>query len=32
MTPGSWGPPWTEQSSAYFEAVNRGKLSVDAGT
>ena len=23
-----WGPPWTEQSSAYFEAVNRGKLSV----
>ncbi|WP_019631118.1 CaiB/BaiF CoA transferase family protein [Actinomadura atramentaria] len=24
----SWGPPWTERSSAYFEGLNRGKLSV----
>ncbi|GAA1766662.1 MAG TPA: CoA transferase [Tetrasphaera sp.] len=24
----AWGPPWTENSSSYFEALNRGKLSV----
>ncbi len=24
----AWGPPWTEHSSSYFEALNRGKLSV----
>jgi formyl-CoA transferase len=24
----SWGPPWTEHSSAYFESVNRGKRSI----
>ncbi|GAA0522318.1 CoA transferase [Saccharopolyspora subtropica] len=24
----SWGPPWTERSSAYFESVNRGKRSI----
>ena len=24
----SWGPPWTESSSAYFESVNRGKRSI----
>ncbi|RRO14775.1 CoA transferase [Saccharopolyspora rhizosphaerae] len=24
----SWGPPWTENSSAYFESVNRGKRSI----
>lgn len=24
----SWGPPWTENSSSYFESVNRGKRSV----
>ncbi|WP_394378625.1 CaiB/BaiF CoA transferase family protein [Saccharopolyspora spinosa] len=24
----SWGPPWTEYSSAYFESVNRGKRSI----
>ncbi|SDP55271.1 formyl-CoA transferase [Actinopolyspora xinjiangensis] len=24
----SWGPPWTESSSAYFESLNRGKHSV----
>lgn len=23
-----WGPPWTEQSSAYFECVNRSKRSI----
>jgi formyl-CoA transferase len=25
----SWGPPWTADSSAYFDGVNRGKYSVD---
>lgn len=24
-----WGPPWTENSSAYFEAVNRSKMSIE---
>lgn len=24
----SWGPPWTENSSSYFEAANRSKRSV----
>lgn len=24
----SWGPPWTENSAAYFESANRGKESV----
>ena len=24
----SWGPPWTERGSAYFESVNRGKRSI----
>ena len=24
----SWGPPWTERSSAYYESVNRSKRSV----
>ena len=24
----SWGPPWTTNSSAYFESANRGKESV----
>ncbi|MGP4017422.1 CaiB/BaiF CoA transferase family protein [Saccharopolyspora sp. 5N708] len=24
----SWGPPWTEHSSSYFESVNRGKRSI----
>ncbi len=24
----SWGPPWTNHSSAYFESVNRGKRSI----
>jgi formyl-CoA transferase len=24
----SWGPPWTSQTSAYFESVNRSKYSV----
>ncbi|GAB2748525.1 CaiB/BaiF CoA-transferase family protein [Salinifilum aidingensis] len=24
----SWGPPWTERESSYFEALNRGKRSV----
>ena len=24
----SWGPPWTEHSSSYFESVNRSKRSV----
>ncbi|MFI0466316.1 CaiB/BaiF CoA transferase family protein [Saccharopolyspora sp. 5N102] len=24
----SWGPPWTEHSSAYFESVNRSKRSI----
>lgn len=24
----SWGPPWTENSSSYFESANRGKESV----
>ncbi|MEV0697516.1 CoA transferase [Saccharopolyspora sp. NPDC050389] len=24
----SWGPPWTEHSSAYFESANRGKRSI----
>ncbi|MFR9729341.1 CaiB/BaiF CoA transferase family protein [Saccharopolyspora sp. MS10] len=24
----SWGPPWTENSSAYYEAVNRSKRSI----
>ena len=24
----SWGPPWTERGSAYFESINRGKRSV----
>ncbi|MCC5574898.1 CoA transferase [Microtetraspora sp. AC03309] len=24
----SWGPPWSETSSTYFESVNRSKLSV----
>ena len=24
----SWGPPWTDRGSAYFESVNRGKRSV----
>ena len=24
----AWGPPWTEESSSYFESVNRSKLSV----
>ena len=23
-----WGPPWTENSSSYFESANRSKLSV----
>lgn len=23
-----WGPPWTSESSSYFESVNRSKLSV----
>ncbi|MFC7344317.1 CaiB/BaiF CoA transferase family protein [Saccharopolyspora griseoalba] len=25
----SWGPPWTEQGSAYFESVNRSKRSIN---
>ena len=25
----SWGPPWTERGSSYFESVNRGKRSVE---
>lgn len=24
----SWGPPWSQTSSSYFESVNRSKLSV----
>lgn len=24
----SWGPPWTERSSAYFDCVNRSKQSI----
>lgn len=24
----AWGPPWTEQSSSYFESVNRTKKSI----
>ncbi|WP_040166067.1 CaiB/BaiF CoA transferase family protein [Microbacterium gorillae] len=24
----AWGPPWTENSAAYFESANRGKESV----
>lgn len=24
----AWGPPWTTHASSYFEALNRGKLSV----
>lgn len=24
----SWGPPWTDRGSAYFESVNRGKRSI----
>lgn len=24
----SWGPPWTDRSSSYFESLNRGKRSV----
>ncbi|HEY8300676.1 MAG TPA: CoA transferase [Jatrophihabitans sp.] len=24
----AWGPPWTAETSAYFECVNRGKYSV----
>lgn len=24
----AWGPPWTAHASSYFEALNRGKLSV----
>jgi formyl-CoA transferase len=24
-----WGPPWTENSSSYFECANRGKRSVE---
>jgi formyl-CoA transferase len=24
----TWGPPWTQTSSAYFDCVNRGKLGV----
>ncbi len=24
----SWGPPWTSQTSAYFESVNRSKYSI----
>ncbi len=24
----AWGPPWTPRASSYFEALNRGKLSV----
>lgn len=24
----SWGPPWTESSSSYFESVNRSKRSI----
>lgn len=24
----SWGPPWTERSSSYFESVNRNKRSI----
>lgn len=24
----SWGPPWTDTGSAYFESLNRGKRSV----
>lgn len=24
----SWGPPWTNRSSSYFESLNRGKRSV----
>lgn len=24
----SWGPPWTEHASSYFESVNRGKRSI----
>ncbi|MDN5766230.1 MAG: CoA transferase [Humibacillus sp.] len=24
----AWGPPWTTESSSYFESVNRSKLSV----
>ncbi len=25
----SWGPPWTDDSSSYFDGVNRGKYSAD---
>ncbi len=24
----AWGPPWTDETSSYFECVNRGKYSV----
>ncbi len=24
----TWGPPWTDTSSTYFECVNRGKLGI----
>ncbi len=24
----SWGPPWTERDSSYYESVNRGKRSI----
>lgn len=24
-----WGPPWTDNSSSYFEAANRNKKSVE---
>lgn len=24
----SWGPPWTDRESSYFEALNRGKRSI----
>ena len=24
-----WGPPWTDNSSSYFEAANRSKKSVE---
>ncbi|GAB7004872.1 CoA transferase [Nocardioides sp. AN3] len=24
-----WGPPWTENSSSYFECANRGKKSIE---
>ncbi|NMD58344.1 MULTISPECIES: CaiB/BaiF CoA transferase family protein [Tsukamurella] len=25
----AWGPPWTERTSAYFEAANRSKRSIE---